>query len=258
MIRPDRRRRSLDEDRTDAVGTLPEAETSNTELNRDPHARQPASRELEGLGVREWVLPDVEGGSSRQAAQPVRALQAHPPAARCRGRAGRVQGRIPRPPLDLPAILEAESSRRVFGFDAFGTFPRSEVASADDLGFIDRFEAEAGDGYSRAEIAAYLDDKGFGNYELVEGDVRSTVPRVLDERPELRISLLHLDMDVYEPTNDAITMLEDRLVPGALLVVDDYGTVGGATQAIDELCARRHLSIEKLPLSHVPSFIVWH
>ncbi len=160
--------------------------------------------------------------------------------------------------LTFRAILEAESSRRVFGFDAFGTFPRSEVASADDLGFIDRFEAEAGDGYSRAEIAAYLDDKGFGNYELVEGDVRSTVPRVLDERPELRISLLHLDMDVYEPTNDAITMLEDRLVPGALLVVDDYGTVGGATQAIDELCARRHLSIEKLPLSHVPSFIVWH
>ena len=98
--------------------------------------------------------------------------------------------------LTFRAILEAESSRRVFGLDAFGTFPRSKVASADDLGFIDRFEAEAGDGYSRAEIAAYLDDKGFGNYELVEGDVRSTVPRVLDERPELRISLLHLDMDV--------------------------------------------------------------
>jgi hypothetical protein len=160
--------------------------------------------------------------------------------------------------LTFRAILEAESSRRVFGFDAFGTFPRSEVASADDLGFIDRFEAEAGDGYARTEIATYLDDKGFGNYELVEGDVRNTVPRVLDERPELRIALLHLDMDVYEPTNDAITMLEDRLVPGALIVIDDYGTVGGATQAIDELCARRHLSIEKLPLSHVPSFIVWH
>ncbi len=160
--------------------------------------------------------------------------------------------------LTFRRVLETESSRRVIGFDAFGLFPRAGVARAEDRAFIDRFEAEGGDGFSREEIDGYLRAKDFTNFELIAGDVRSTLPQLLQERPELRVSLLHLDLDVYEPTDAAVRMLESRLVPGALIVIDDYGAVGGATQAIDELCARRHLAVEKLPMSHVPAFIVWN
>ncbi len=159
--------------------------------------------------------------------------------------------------LTFRAILETESSRGIIGFDAFGKFPQSGVESADDRDFIDQFEAEGGEGFRRSEIEGYLDTKGFGNYELLAGDVRSTLPGLLRDRPELRVSLLHLDLDVYEPTAEVLRMLENRLVPGALIMVDDYASVGGATLAVDEFCQRHHLRVEKLTMSHTPAFIMW-
>lgn len=40
-------------------------------------------------------------------------------------------------------------------------------------------------------------------------------------------------------------------------MVDDYNAVGGATAAVDEFCIRHQLTIQKLPLSHVPAFLTW-
>lgn len=74
----------------------------------------------------------------------------------------------------------------------------------DDRDFIQRFESDGGQGFSSQEIASYLDDKAFQNYELIAGDVRETLPQTLDDRPHLRVALLHLDLDVYEPTVDVL------------------------------------------------------
>ena len=49
-----------------------------------------------------------------------------------------------------------------------------------------------------------------------------------------RFSLIHLDIDVYEPTAFVINQLFKRLVKGGLIIIDDYNTVEGATIAIDE------------------------
>ena len=53
-----------------------------------------------------------------------------------------------------------------------------------------------------------------------------------------RFSLIHLDMDVYEPTAFVLKKLFDRLVVGGLIVIDDYNTVEGATIAVDEFIAQ--------------------
>ncbi len=159
--------------------------------------------------------------------------------------------------LTFRSILEAESSRSVIGFDAFGEFPKNGIENADDAAFIDRFEREGGDGFSRPEVDGYLAAKGFGNYELIEGDVRDTLPRLLRQRPELRVSLLHLDLDVQEPTERVLQLIESRLVQGALIMVDDYAAVGGATLAIDEFCHRNNQRLAKLPMSHVPAYVSW-
>ncbi len=157
--------------------------------------------------------------------------------------------------LTFRSLLEADASRRVWGFDAFGSFPVDDVGGADDQAFIRRFEDAGGDGLSLDEVSGYLDGKGFTNYELVPGDIRETLVKVLEQHPELRVSLLHLDLDVYEPTALALDLLIDRVVPGGLIVIDDYGQVDGATRAIDEICRARALTPEKLPISHVPAFI---
>jgi hypothetical protein len=62
------------------------------------------------------------------------------------------------------SLFEAEHSRKIIGFDAFGAFPYS--GDAIDRDFIDRFEADAGTGISLTDLEACLDYKGIGNVEL--------------------------------------------------------------------------------------------
>ncbi len=155
--------------------------------------------------------------------------------------------------LTFREVLESAYSRKVIGFDAFGKFP--EQQDAEDAAFVRRFEEAGGDGVSRRELVAILEHKGFGNYELVEGDVTDTVPAYLADHAETKIALLHLDVDAYQPSVVVLENLYDRVVAGGLLVLDDYGTVAGETRAIDEFFADRGEKIQKLSVSHIPAFI---
>ena len=62
-------------------------------------------------------------------------------------------------------------------------------------------------------------------------------------RPQ-HIALLRLDTDWYESTRHELTHLYPRLVPGGVLIIDDYGYWQGARQATDEFLA----TLEKPPL----------
>jgi hypothetical protein len=154
------------------------------------------------------------------------------------------------------AMLNTNTSRQIIGFDAFGKFPRDHVASKDDRDFINRFEEDSGDGLDQDEIQKVLLRKGISHRTtLVPGNVFHTIPRFLSNNPELRISLLHLDMDVYEPTDFALNQFWPFMVRGGLVVVDDYGTVAGATQAIDEFFdENRELRLERHSMARIPAF----
>ena len=72
----------------------------------------------------------------------------------------------------------------------------------------------------------------------------------------MRISLLHVDTDIYEPAKVALEYLYDRVVKGGIIVSDDY-TVAGETKAIDEFLKDKKLEIHKLSISqHKPSYII--
>lgn len=67
---------------------------------------------------------------------------------------------------------------------------------------------------------------------------------------------MHIDTDLYEP---AVTILEnmyDRIVRGGIVMFDDYGTFPGETKAVDEFFESKDFKIEKLPISHIPSFVL--
>lgn len=152
-------------------------------------------------------------------------------------------------------ILETRYSRAIIGMDAFGEFPTGGVESRPDQAFIDRFEAEGGPGISVGALGEALAKKGFDNIELIKGDIFDEVPRLLQAKPQLRIALLHLDLDVYEPTRFCIEQLLSHMTPGGLIVFDDYNAVEGATRAADELCRTHGLQLRKLPFYNVPSFV---
>jgi hypothetical protein len=150
-------------------------------------------------------------------------------------------------------ILESQHSRKVVGFDAFGKFP---VPDNDlDRRFVESFEGAAGEGISVDELKTALSLKGFANYELIQGDVADTIPVYIRDHPELKIALLHIDVDVYAPSVIILNELFERVVHGGLIILDDYATVAGETRAVDEFFEGQDVSIEKLPISHIPSYI---
>ncbi|MGI8614328.1 MAG: TylF/MycF/NovP-related O-methyltransferase [Nocardioidaceae bacterium] len=78
-----------------------------------------------------------------------------------------------------------------------------------------------------------------------EGMVERTL---LEQVPE-QIALLRLDTDWYESTRVEMEVLYDRLSPGGVLILDDYGHWAGARQAVDEFLARTGEPLLLLPIA---------
>ena len=72
-------------------------------------------------------------------------------------------------------------------------------------------------------------------FNFVKGPVEQTIPGTLPER----IALLRLDTDWYESTRHELDHLWERLEPGGVLIIDDYGHWVGAREAVDEFFADR-------------------
>lgn len=82
------------------------------------------------------------------------------------------------------------------------------------------------------EVRNNLESTGYDQalIEYVAGDVALT----LEETAPKRIALLRLDTDWYESTRRELEVLYPRLVPGGVLIIDDYGHFKGARKAVDE------------------------
>lgn len=151
-------------------------------------------------------------------------------------------------------LLENERSRKLIGFDMFGEFP---VAHNDgDNAFREKWVKETNNSFlTKADIQKSLFNRKIENIELIQGDIASTIPEYLQTHPYMRIALLHIDVDIYEPTVVGLQYLYDYVVPGGIIVLDDYG-VAGETKAVDEFIANRNIKLRHLPISqHKPSYI---
>lgn len=152
-------------------------------------------------------------------------------------------------------ILENEKSRKIIGFDVFGEFPQADNAA--DTVFREKWVKETGNTFlEKEEIYASLAHKNIGNVELVKGDILETLPRYLQEHPHLKVSLLHIDTDIYTPSKVGLELLFDKVVKNGVIVFDDYG-VAGETEAVDEFLKDKDYVIHKFGFSHrKPSYII--
>ncbi len=139
-------------------------------------------------------------------------------------------------------LLECQDSRSIYGFDSFGLFPVENISISQDLDFAKEHDDDAGVGIDEDELMKAFKLKGIENVSLIKGDIFDSLPDFLEEHAHLKISLLHIDIDVYEPTKFALEQLWDRIVPDGVLVVDDYNAVEGATRATDDFFSKKCFS----------------
>lgn len=151
-------------------------------------------------------------------------------------------------------LLESRYSRKLIGFDIFGEFPQTKFEK--DKKYLDAFTNSAGENSIQLdEIKKIMEYKKLENYEFVKGNINETIPEYCKNNEHLKIALLHIDTDVYEP---AVTILENmynKVVRGVIMF-DDYGTFPGETKAVDEFFAEKNLIVQKLTISHIPSFVI--
>ncbi len=154
-------------------------------------------------------------------------------------------------------LLENENSRKIVGFDMFGPFPSSDIVKSDKK-FIEKWNKQFAEEFvSKEELEKCFTNKGLGNVQLIQGDIRETLPIFLKNNPAFRISLLHIDTDVYEPCEIALELCWDRIVPGGILLLDDYATIEGETLAVDEFFKGKKYNLFKFSFSHEkPSYII--
>lgn len=147
-------------------------------------------------------------------------------------------------------LLENERSRKIIGFDMFGEFPKAEKIDSDKE-FVSAWNNQfQGEFVSREELYESLRHKEIGNVELIKGDIKETLPEYIAQNGQMRISLLHIDTDIYEPCKIGLENLYDLIVPGGVIVLDDYSTIEGETVAVDEFFKDKKHIFKKFPFSH--------
>lgn len=154
--------------------------------------------------------------------------------------------------------------RKVIGFDTFAGFP--SVAEEDTKeGTSAHLSEGALEGSPREEVeeAVALYDLNrplshISKVELVEGDLVETAPRYLEQNPHLVVSLLYLDVDLYEPTKVALETFLPRMPKGAIVAFDQLNAAifPGETLAVDEILGLADIRIERFTYDSYISYAV--
>lgn len=152
-------------------------------------------------------------------------------------------------------IFGANFSKKIIAFDSFAEFPLTDYE--EDKKLRTKFVEEAGlNSISVTELTNIFTQKKInGPIELIEGNILETVRAYKKEHPELRISLLNIDVDVYEPTKEVLEQLWPLIVPGGIIILDDYGVFPGANKAIEEFLFDKNYQLNKFSYVKTPCWI---
>jgi len=127
--------------------------------------------------------------------------------------------------------------REFYGFDTFEGFPSVHENDIADT------EWKKGDfcnnGYNRLHDIINIHNSYYylpTNIKLIKGDVNETLPKFLNENKHIIVSLLYLDLDIYEPTKTCLKYLLPKMAKGSIIAFDElnWKSFPGETIAVLE------------------------
>ena len=148
-----------------------------------------------------------------------------------------------------------KSNKKIIAFDTFGKHTTTKISSDHKRRKI--LLSHGKEAISEKQLMNILKRKGLEkNIQLIKGDITETVPNYLKLNPKLKISLLNLDVDFYEPSMSILKNFYPKLSKGGILMLDDYGVWDGETMAADEYFIDKKIKIRKHMFSKTPSYII--
>lgn len=153
---------------------------------------------------------------------------------------------------NLRAIYEPfNQSRRIMGFDTFGGYPNPSEK--------DRMSETIREGYTLTkDYKLYLEklidfhekNNVLGNikkHQVIDGDVRETVPRFFEDNPETVVALAYFDLALYEPTKKCLEAIKPHLIKGSVVMLDEFNSKDypGETIAFNECFRDKKYSVRK-------------
>ena len=123
---------------------------------------------------------------------------------------------------------DGDTSRRIHMFDTYEGMPDSTEKDV----FLDG-KSTIPKGALCAGLDIVQENMGRTGYPqdkvvFIKGMVEDTLPKAAPEK----LALLRLDTDFHDSTYHAMVHLYPRLVPGGVLVLDDFGSMQGARDAV--------------------------
>ena len=128
-----------------------------------------------------------------------------------------------------------DRARELWIFDTFEGLP---APTPDDPDYVVALSREGECRGEYQDVVNLLSELGvLENAHLVKGLFQETLPAM--DLPQ--ISVLHLDGDWYESTKVCLEYLYDRVSPGGIIQIDDYGHWAGARKALHEFFEERNI-----------------
>jgi hypothetical protein len=150
----------------------------------------------------------------------------------------------------LLSIYARNSPKEIFCFDTFEGLQTFEQRDHE----AKRFQNSYAGNQEYMERCLNL----FGLSDSVHihrGDISSTFPQLMTERPELIFSFIYFDTDLYLPTQAVLEYVTDRTYPGAKLIFDEWNDAWfpGEGMAVNEFIEKSASHFEVSTLSYTPA-----
>lgn len=156
----------------------------------------------------------------------------------------------------LRDLFDNAAAAKIIGFDVFSDeYP--DTAYEEDQPQREKWIREAGpSSISKEQLETVFAHLSVRNFELIAGDILETLPAYARAHPELKVSLLNIDIDFVEPTLCSLEVLYDRVMPGGVILLDNYGAFHGDTKGVDTFFQDKTVSIKRFPFVARPCYIV--
>lgn len=153
-------------------------------------------------------------------------------------------------------VFNPLSRRKVIGFDTFEGYPDT-MKGKQDIKTSEAFIIETQyNENTPAQIMETANALGLAQrIELVKGDATKTIKEYVAKNGGFRAALVNLDFDIYEPTRAALECLYEVVVPGGVIVLDEYAVHewGGESRAVDEFFKEKNITLKSFPWGFSPT-----